>query len=75
MATQFYMRPIQVEDLPKIADWFDNLDDLALFDRCQRIPLSSHASEESWMEVLDNAPSAGRYCLPFVILKAALQES
>ncbi len=37
-------------DLATIAPWFQDVEDLALFDRTSRIPLSQFQTEESWKD-------------------------
>lgn len=49
--TTFSLRPLEKADLDIITTWFQNVGDLALFDRTARIPLNSDQTEGSWKGV------------------------
>lgn len=51
---KFYMRSLETTDLPAVARLLTDLDDLSLFDRSLRIPLSVHSLEKSWSDILGN---------------------
>ncbi len=48
----YWMRPMEVDDIRVIAGWFENLDDLAIFDRRSPIPLNAEAMQAGWREAL-----------------------
>lgn len=56
----FSFRPMELDDVSKIADWFLDIKDMAFFDRTLPIPLNADAMRESWKESLEYAvpPSA-----------------
>lgn len=49
----FTLRPMGLEDLDRIADWFDDFDDVALFDRNLPIPASPEYLKETWKSALE----------------------
>lgn len=46
--SEFFMRPMAVEDIDAIADWLQDLNDLSLFDRTLTIPPGRDAIREAW---------------------------
>ncbi len=48
----YWMRPMELDDIPVIARWFEHLEDLAVFDRRVPMPLNSDAMQAGWREVL-----------------------
>ncbi len=58
---KFFVRPVEKADAPVISRWFEDLEDLALFDRCNRIPLSLEATEDAWADAFGNDGKAGKY--------------
>ncbi len=44
----FSLRPMGLSDLDAIAGWFENLEDLALFDRNAPVPMGLEALREYW---------------------------
>ena len=57
---QFCMRPMAVDDLETVSQWFQHLADLCLFDRGSPIPVNREITEESWKDVLTGtAPRRG----------------
>ncbi|HUF87932.1 MAG TPA: GNAT family protein [Thermohalobaculum sp.] len=58
--TIFFVRPLEMTDIPAVTQWFLDLDDLALFDRSMRVPLSRQAAEKSWAESLGNDDRSGK---------------
>jgi RimJ/RimL family protein N-acetyltransferase len=61
----YWMRPMTADDIPVLAGWFENLDDLALFDRRSPLPLNAEATQSGWREAL--AESEPRACYWFTI--------
>jgi RimJ/RimL family protein N-acetyltransferase len=49
---RFWLRPMRLEDVPRIASWFEDLDDLASFHRRLPLPVSAAALEATWRESL-----------------------
>ena len=49
----YFMRPMGMEDIPTIARWFGNFDDIALFDRNLPVPIGPEAVRESWKPALE----------------------
>ena len=58
--TLYALRPLEKTDLPIVAGWFQDVDDLAAFDRLTRVPLGLDACERAWEGSLGNAPASGR---------------
>lgn len=58
--TIYFVRPLEMTDLPAVTQWFLDLDDLALFDRSMRLPLGRQAAEKSWTESLGNDDRSGK---------------
>ncbi|WP_298842974.1 GNAT family protein [uncultured Roseobacter sp.] len=53
-------RPMGLDDISRIAEWFWNFDDAALFDRALPVPVSVDGMRESWRRSLEQtAPPAG----------------
>lgn len=57
----YCMRPMALDDLPTITKWFEDIEDLAMFDRAMRVPLSPEAFEQAWREEI-STPEGGRSC-------------
>lgn len=51
--TSYVMRPIRQSDVSALSNWLENLDDLALFDRCMRVPLGPNATDALWKDVIE----------------------
>lgn len=49
----FTLRPMGLSDVDRIADWFDDFDDVALFDRNLPIPASPEYLKETWKSALE----------------------
>jgi RimJ/RimL family protein N-acetyltransferase len=49
---RFWMRPLDVDDIPVIALWFEHLGDLATFDRRTPISKNAQALKASWHDAL-----------------------
>ena len=49
------LRPMCFEDISRVAQWFWNFEDTALFERALPIPISTQAVEESWRSALEFA--------------------
>lgn len=56
----YCIRPLEKTDIPTVAQWFVDLDDLASFDRSARVPLNLSASEEAWADVVGHAGKDGK---------------
>jgi RimJ/RimL family protein N-acetyltransferase len=52
----FTVRPMKMSDIDDIAAWFENLDDLSLFDRNSPAPMGLEALREYWKADLAAAP-------------------
>ncbi len=57
----FILRPLAKSDIPAIARWMSDLDDLAAFERNHRVPLSPEAVETTWTGILGNEGGNGKY--------------
>lgn len=62
----FFMRPLEGSDVPTIARWFVDLDDLSLFDRSLRAPMNLTSSEKIWSDVLGNNDKNSEYWFAIV---------
>lgn len=62
----YIIRPLEMSDIPTMSQWFTDLDELSLFDRSMRIPLSLEASEKSWSDSIGNSASKGKYWFAIV---------
>ena len=47
-SSHYSLRPIEKGDLAVVAAWFQDVEDLAAFDRTGRVPLSLAATEKEW---------------------------
>ena len=47
-AQQFYMRPMDVDDISVLALWFERLSDLTLFDSQSTLPVSKEVLQKDW---------------------------
>ena len=45
---RYWLRPLGLDDIPVITKWLDNIEDLAMFERRQSVPLDAAAMEEEW---------------------------
>lgn len=56
-------RPMGLDDIPRISEWFWKFTDVALFDRTLPVPVSLDAMRENWREgmVQKSSPSAYWY--------------
>jgi RimJ/RimL family protein N-acetyltransferase len=52
----FTVRPMQMSDIDDIATWFENPDDLSLFDRNSPAPMGLEALREYWKTDISSAP-------------------
>ncbi len=57
----FAMRPLASKDIEKLAAWFQDLNDLAMFDRSAPIPVGPEAVEKLWKDDLDSEPPRTSY--------------
>lgn len=49
--TVFKLRPLEKTDLVTLTRWFQDVDDLARFDRISRVPQNQYQVEENWSDV------------------------
>ncbi len=54
-------RPMGLDDIPRISDWFWNFTDAALFDRTLPVPVSVDALRESWRDSIVQKSQPGAY--------------
>jgi RimJ/RimL family protein N-acetyltransferase len=52
----FTVRPMKLKDIDDIASWFEDIDDLSLFDRNTPAPMGADALREYWKADLATAP-------------------
>lgn len=57
----FAMRPLAGDDIEQLAAWFQDFEDLAMFDRSGTIPVGPEAVAKLWREDLDSAPPRKSY--------------
>ncbi|WP_281995091.1 GNAT family N-acetyltransferase [Ruegeria faecimaris] len=65
----YVLRPLEKSDLETILPWFQNVEDLAKFERVSRIPLNLAQTEESWSDMFTGS-AIGRRCW-FVVENSA----
>lgn len=51
-ADLYFMRPMNEDDIPVLARWFEHLNDLALFDRRLPLPLNEQGVQVAWRDSL-----------------------
>lgn len=57
-------RPMGIDDIPQIAEWFWKFEDAAMFDRSLPVPVSADGMRESWRRSLEHtAPPEGYWFL------------
>ena len=61
LSNKFRLRPMEKADLEVISHWFQDPEDVALFDRTSRVPLNQFQTEESWKAVF-TAEGVGCKC-------------
>ncbi|WP_458325550.1 GNAT family N-acetyltransferase [Roseobacter sp. A03A-229] len=54
-------RPMGLDDIPRISDWFWDFTDAALFDRSLPVPVSVDALRETWRESIVQKSQPGAY--------------
>ena len=59
--SRFRLRPLEKSDLETVTPWFQDIEDLARFDRTSRIPLNLAQTEENWSDVF-SASAGGSKC-------------
>ena len=57
----YRVRPLEKSDIGVLSAWFNDLDDLSVFDRTLRVPLGREASEAAWSDALGNDGKSGKY--------------
>ena len=55
------LKPLGLDDIPRIAEWFWDFEDVALFDRTLPVPINADAMRESWRASLEYAASPRAY--------------
>ncbi len=48
--SQFWLRPLSPEHLPFLVKWYEQIEDISMFDRRAPVPMSSTATEAEWRE-------------------------
>lgn len=48
-------KPMGLEDLPRIADWFSDFEDIALFERSLPVPVNIDVLQEVWRAALEHS--------------------
>lgn len=56
----FRLRPLEKADLETVARWFQDVHDLALFDRTSRVPLNLLQTEQIWEDALCTSRDCGK---------------
>ena len=56
----FRLRPLEKADLEVIAPWFQEIEDLARFDRTSRIPFNLTQAEEAWGDAFSASGNSGK---------------
>ena len=51
-ATLFKLRPLSLEHLPVLGKWYEQIEDISMFDRRVPVPVSGAASEAGWREII-----------------------
>ena len=60
VAAHYWMRPLGCDDIAVLTRWFENIGDIALFDRRMPVPLNSDAVAAAWREALaETEPRSG----------------
>ena len=54
----FKLRPMEKADLEVVTPWFQDIEDLARFDRTSRVPLNLVQTEENWSDAFSASGSA-----------------
>lgn len=57
---RFRLRPMEKADLETVALWFQDVEDLALFDRTTRVPLNQLRTEEIWKDAVCETEDCGK---------------
>ncbi|WP_377194122.1 GNAT family N-acetyltransferase [Ruegeria meonggei] len=58
--SSFKLRPLEKADLEVVTPWFQDIEDLARFDRTSRIPLNLAQTEENWSDVFSASAGSGK---------------
>ena len=53
--SQFYMRPMTMDDVPAVAGWFEQLSDHSLFDSRTGVPANAASIEKDWQDAINGA--------------------
>ncbi|MBY6058700.1 GNAT family N-acetyltransferase [Leisingera daeponensis] len=56
----FQLRPLETDDFAAMAGWFQNVTDLARFDRSARVPFSTAGMEDTWGQAADPKRKSSR---------------
>jgi len=57
----YALRPLEKSDLNTVGRWFQDLEDLAAFDRTCRVPLNPTATEQNWAEIIDTPDDFSKF--------------
>jgi len=57
---QFRLRPLEQADLETVTLWFQDVEDLALFDRTSRVPQNQLQTEEMWKDAVGGSLGCGK---------------
>ncbi len=68
----FRLRPLERADVETVAPWFQNIEDLALFDRTSRVPQNRLQTEDSWKDAFT---SEGSGCKCWFIVESEEEEA
>ncbi|KIC41038.1 MAG: GNAT family N-acetyltransferase [Ruegeria sp.] len=57
---RFRLRPLEAADFETVSQWFQDVQDLALFDRALRVPLNRAQTEEIWKDAVGGMQNVGK---------------
>lgn len=57
---QFRLRPLEKADMDTVARWFQDVQDLAFFDRTSRVPLNLLQTEQIWEDAICTTRDCGK---------------
>jgi RimJ/RimL family protein N-acetyltransferase len=57
----YWLRPLELDDIPVIAGWLEDIDDLVMFDRRVPVPLNTAAIEAEWRSDMEAREPRGSY--------------
>lgn len=71
-STAFRLRPLESGDLSHMAGWFQNVADLARFDRSARAPFNAAELQQAWGPAVEAAEDKGKCWFAITTEKGAL---